>query len=66
MNRLLALTKRKESDLKNLGFKYITKWDHCFRKEIENNSQLVTLFDINMINHDFFFGGRVNATCLSL
>ena len=40
MSELYALTIKKEASLKKLGYKYICKWDHQFRKEMSDNLDL--------------------------
>ena len=52
MSELYTLTIKKEASLKKLGYKYICKWDHQFRKEMSDNLELSKYVKALNVMHD--------------
>lgn len=66
MSELYYVTKKKETDLKRLGYRYVCIWEHEFRDQLKTNremSEYVSKLDITerLNPRDSFFGGRTNA-----
>ena len=66
MSELYYTTKKKEKELKAMGYRYVCIWEHEFRNQMRSNNemyQFVTGLDLTERLHprDSFFGGRTNA-----
>jgi hypothetical protein len=66
---LYALTLEKERILKEMGFEYVSIWEHEFRQQLRDNPELsdhVALLDLQerLDPRESFFGGRTGATRL--
>lgn len=66
MSELHYTTKKKEKELKAMGYRYVCIWEHEFRNQIKMNdamNQFVSGLDLTERLHprDSFFGGRTNA-----
>lgn len=60
------MTKKREKELKELGYELIVVWEHQFRYQLEKNIDLqrfVSTLDLQdrLDPRDSFFGGRTNA-----
>ncbi|XP_062568063.1 uncharacterized protein LOC134230308 [Saccostrea cucullata] len=66
IDELFTMTKRREQELKDLGYKVVTIWEHQFKYQLNKNLELQQ-FILNLdlqdrLNpRDSFFGGRTNA-----
>ena len=69
LEELYALTMKKKAHLESLGMKYVCIWDHEFKKELNQNSDLKTFVQTldltdRLDPRESFFGGRTNASQL--
>ena len=69
MEELYVVTKKRETHIKSLGYKYVAIWEHEFHQLLKENNemkQFVSQLDIqDRLNpRDSFFGGRTNAVRL--
>lgn len=60
------MTKNREKELKNLGYKLVIVWEHQFKFQLEKNAalqQFVSTLDLQerLDPRKSFFGGRTNA-----
>lgn len=63
------MTKKRERELKNLGYDLIVVWEHQFQNQLDKNTELqqfVSKLDLQerLDPRDSFFGGRTNAVKL--
>lgn len=63
------MTKKRERELKNLGYDLIVVWEHQFQNQLDKNTELqqfVSKLDLQerLDPRDSFFGGRTNAVIL--
>lgn len=63
------MTKKRERELKNLGYNLIVVWEHQFQNQLDKNPELqqfVSKLDLQerLDPRDSFFGGRTNAVKL--
>ena len=63
------MTKKRERELKELGYNLIVVWEHQFRYQLEKNTalqQFISTLDLQdrLDPRDSFFGGRTNAVKL--
>ncbi|XP_056003616.1 uncharacterized protein LOC125663345 [Ostrea edulis] len=66
IKELYDMTKHREKELKNLGYKLVIVWEHQFKFQLEKNvalQQFVSTLDLQdrLDPRDSFFGGRTNA-----
>ncbi|CAC5372267.1 unnamed protein product [Mytilus coruscus] len=66
MSELYYATKKKENDLKMLGYRYVCIWEHEFRDQLKTNSEMrefVSTLDITdrLRPRSSFVGGRTNT-----
>lgn len=66
---LYKMTKKRERELKNLGYNLIIVWEHQFQNQLDKNPELqqfVSKLDLQerLDPRDSFFGGRTNAVKL--
>uniref|UniRef100_A0A8W8MKJ3 Uncharacterized protein n=1 Tax=Magallana gigas TaxID=29159 RepID=A0A8W8MKJ3_MAGGI len=66
IQELYEMTKKRERELKDLGYKVVFIWEHQFKYQLEKNAalqQFVSTLDIQdrLDPRDSFFGGRTNA-----
>ena len=69
MNELYALTIQKKVDLEKLGYTYNCIWEHEFKHQLKQNTDMsnyVNALDIQdrLKMKDSFFGGRTGASRL--
>lgn len=69
MEELYTITKKREQELKRLGYKLVIVWEHEFMKQITRSEPLqiyLSRLDIQerLNPRDSFFGGRTNAVKL--
>ncbi|XP_053382580.1 uncharacterized protein LOC128549597 [Mercenaria mercenaria] len=69
LDELLALTLKKKAYIEQLGMKYVCIWDHEFRKQKNQNSEMKRFIDnLDLTDRldprEGFFGGRTNASKL--
>ncbi|KAK3107691.1 hypothetical protein FSP39_020035 [Pinctada imbricata] len=66
IKELYDMTKNREKELKELGYKLVIIWEHQFKFQLEKNAalqQFVATLDLQdrLDPRDSFFGGRTNA-----
>ena len=69
IQELFELTKKRERELKDLGYSLVIIWEHQFRYQLDKNTalqQFVSTLDLQdrLDPRDSFFGGRTNAVKL--
>uniref|UniRef100_A0A8W8IHN1 DNA-directed DNA polymerase n=1 Tax=Magallana gigas TaxID=29159 RepID=A0A8W8IHN1_MAGGI len=65
-DELFKITKKRERELKELGYNLVVVWEHQFRYQLEKNAdlqQFINTLDLQdrLVPRDSFFGGRTNA-----
>lgn len=66
IKELYDATKKREKELKSMGYKVISIWEHQFRYQLDKNvtlQQFVSTLDLQerLNPRESFFGGRTNA-----
>ncbi|XP_034302591.2 uncharacterized protein [Magallana gigas] len=66
LDELFKMTKKRERELKELGYNLVVVWEHQFRYQLEKNAdlqQFINTLDLQdrLDPRDSFFGGRTNA-----
>jgi len=66
MEELYVVTKKRQTHIKSLGYKYVEIWEHEFHRQLEEDAQMKTFVDAldiqdRLNSRDSFFGGRTNA-----
>ncbi len=69
LEELYAVTKIKETTLREMGYKYVSIWEHDWLEMVESESEVewfVSQLDVQsrLEPRDSFFGGRTNASKL--
>ncbi|XP_067676263.1 uncharacterized protein [Haliotis asinina] len=69
LSELYALTMKRNTAIKEKGYKLVTPWEHEFRQRLKTNPELktyVATLDLQerLDPRDYFFGGRTNASKL--
>ncbi|VDI47708.1 Hypothetical predicted protein [Mytilus galloprovincialis] len=67
MEELYVVTKKRESAIRDLGYKYRQIWEHEFRRDIDKTDDLKAFIDrLGLVERisprDAFMGGRCNGT----